>query len=116
MEGCGSIGESMGNTRTFPPTLIRLKRQTVLHGKLCEYVPIAPTFQLFIQMVVADTISLSTGLFARIAAKEQIKRKRRLLDAGVWFLILGLGFFAMAVILLERAFYYPLADLGALRY
>jgi 4-amino-4-deoxy-L-arabinose transferase-like glycosyltransferase len=76
-------------------------------GKLCEYVPIAPTFQFFIYMVIADTVSLSTGLFARLAAKEQIKPKRRLLDASVWFLILGLGFFAMAVTLLGRAFYYP---------
>jgi hypothetical protein len=76
---------------------------------ICSYVPIGPIFNFFVGIIIADVLSLSTGLVARIIGKEQAKWKHRLIIWSVVFLIASLGIFAMTVLYLGlgKVFYYP---------
>ncbi|MGA2238901.1 MAG: hypothetical protein ABSG74_06805 [Candidatus Bathyarchaeia archaeon] len=99
-----ALGVLISAINSFNQTNIGLAQSGMI--KLCQYIPLAPTFRLFVLIVVADVVSLSAGLFARIIDKEPAKWRSRLINASVCFLVLSLVFFAIAVLGLANAFYY----------
>jgi hypothetical protein len=90
---------------SFSQTNIGLAQVGML-TKLCQYIPLAPTFRNFIFIAVADVGSLPTGLFSRIVTGRYAKSKHNLITVSVLCLILDLVFFAKAVLDLQFAFFY----------
>lgn len=72
-----ALGILVNAISSFNQTNIGLAQVGII-PKLCQYIPLAPTFRNFIFIVMADVGSLSIGLFSRIITGKQAKRKRAL--------------------------------------
>jgi uncharacterized membrane protein YuzA (DUF378 family) len=101
-----ALGFLLNAISSFNQTNIGLK-QIGMITKLCGYVPIAPTFQYFVFIVLADVASLSTGLFSRIIPSKYSKWKLDLIVTSVFCLLISLGIFTYMIWRLQFAFYYP---------
>lgn len=99
-----ALGFVLSAISSFNQTNIGLQQIGI--GKLCQYVPIAPTFQYFVVIVLLDVACLSTGLLSRIIRSEHFKLKRDLMHVSVFFVLASLGMFAYVIWWLQFAFYY----------
>lgn len=100
-----ALGFLVSAITSFNQTNIGLK-QVGMIPKLCQYIPLAPTFQYFVLMVIFDVVCLSTGLFSIIITGRYAQWKYRLVVTSIACLILGLTFFVLAVWGLRNAFFY----------
>jgi len=96
-----ALGFLVSAISSFNQTNIGLAQVGMI--RLCQYIPLAPTFQYFVFMVVFDVVSLCTGLFSIIITGRW---KYRFVVTSVACLILGLAFFVSAIWDLRNAFFY----------
>jgi hypothetical protein len=101
-----ALGFAVNAISSFNQTNIALLQAGMIK-KLCSYVPIAPTFQYFVIIVLLDVACLSTGLLSRIIRSERFKLKRDLMHVSIFFVLVSLVMFAFVIWWLQFAFYYP---------
>ena len=77
-----------------------------VQNRLYGFIPLGPTMQYFVLIIVADVISLFTGLVSRILPGRHPGWKFDLITVSVFSLIVGLVFFTLAVWSLRNAFFY----------
>lgn len=99
-----ALGFLLSAISSFNQTNIGLAQIGLI--RLCQYVPLAPTFQNFAIIVIVDVVCLSAGLFSRMAGREYHRLRGNLLALNVCLLVFSVAFFAWVVWSTQAAFYY----------
>jgi hypothetical protein len=99
-----ALGFLLSAISSFNQTNIGLDQIGLI--KLCEYIPLAPTFQYFVFMVTTDIVSLSAILTSKIIPARYRWWREVFVVVCIASLIIGLAFFLSAIWGLVNAFFY----------